>query len=227
MNQYGAQLQEQWTLLDPARARQAGTEFFERQGDLAQTQIEVLTPLIVGPDQTDETYMQKVGRINNARLRATELVMADMPRPVDQDDWEHRFEIWQGRHPLPTLLREFHRTMDEIEDQTPETDQEEKAQANDATHAKASLREDLEFLEIPTDLIEACLMPHRVESTFTPGEMLDLWMTSPETTARIEAFLRPQWEALPEQTREEAWDAPSDGADYYQATQRLMQGLPR
>lgn len=226
MNQYGTQLQEQWTLLDPTQAQAMGTDYFTQLGELAQTQITDLTIQLAGADLEDETYLEKVGRISNARMRATEMVMSEMPRPVDRFEWEHRFEIWQGGHPIRVALREFHRTMDEIEDRTAETPEDEETQSADLASAKTWLRTDLERENLPSDLIAESLEAWQVPSS-TPGQLVGIWKTQPSTDRRIEAMIRPQWEALSIETRETAWDAASDGADYYQATQRVVQGLPR
>ena len=226
MNQYGTQLQEQWTLLDPTQAQSMGTDYFTQLGELAQTQIEELTIRLAGPDLANESYLEKVGRLNNARMRAAEMVMSEMPRPVDRFEWEHRFEIWQGGHPIRVALREFHRTMDEIEDRTVETPEDEATQSADAASAKTWLRTDLEGENLPSDLIAECLEVWQVPSS-TPEQLVGIWKTQPSTDQRIEAILRPLWEELSIETRETAWDAASDGADYYQATQRVTQGLPR
>ncbi|WP_288968647.1 hypothetical protein [uncultured Microbacterium sp.] len=227
MNQYGTQLREQWELLDPAQAQAVGTDFFKTQGELAQTQIEDLTLRLAGPDLPGETYLEKVGRINNAKTRASEIVMADLPRPTDQSEWEHRFEIWQAGHPTRQLIDEFHRTMDEIEDRTPETAEEEQQQNVDVANLLTGIRADLATEQVPQELIEVLVTPNRVPLPSSPGETIDLWTLSPASTEAIENLLRPQWEALPIETREAAWDAPSDGADYYRATQRVASGLPR
>ncbi|MGO2520939.1 MAG: hypothetical protein ACTH8F_12510 [Microbacterium sp.] len=226
MNQYGTQLQEQWTVLDPTQAQAMGTDYFTQMGELAQSQIDELTIQLAGTDLVNETYLEKVGRINNARTRAAEMIMSEMPRPVDRFEWEHRFEIWQGSHPIRVALREFHRTMDEIEDRTVETLEDEETQSADAASAKTWLRTDLERENLPSNLIAECLEAWQVPSG-TSEQLVGIWKTQPSTDRRIEAMLRPLWEALSIETRETAWDAASDGADYYQATQRVTQGLPR
>lgn len=226
MNQYGTQLREQWELLDPAQAQAVGTDFFKTQGELAQTQIEDLTLQLAGPDLPGETYLEKVGRINNAKTRASEIVMADLPRPTDQSEWEHRFATWQAGHPTRRLIDDYYRTMDEIEDRTPETPEDEEQQKTDVANLLAGIRADLAAENVPDELIETLVTPYRV-SPPTPGEMLELWMLSPASMKAVEELLRPQWEALPIETREAAWDSPSDGMDYYHATQRVAGGLPR
>lgn len=187
-----------------------------------QVQTADLTMQLAGPDQPGEDYLAKLGRINNARSRAAEIVTADQPAPVDQDGWEHRFEIWQGGHPVTVLLRTFHSTLDEIEGRMLDEPDELEALRAEMQSEKHWLREGLSKLEVPTALIEACLEPSPVSDSDET-----IWMTPSEVAAALESTLRTQWEALPTEVRETAWDAPSDGADYYQATQRVLQGQPR
>jgi len=231
MNQYGAQLQEQWEALDPNRAAAMGAEYFTAQGEVAQAQIEALTLQLVGSDLPNETYMEKVGRIANAKTRAAEMVMADLLRPVDQSEWDHRFWIWQGSHPLRVTLNDFYREMDEIEDRTIESPEDELTQTRDAELAKATAREALAALGLASDLIDRSMEPTPVDPkdfALPNGEPLMIWTTpEPEVGQAIVTIARQQWEALPLEVRETAWDAPSDGADYYQATQRAAKGLPR
>ena len=118
--------------------------------------------------------------------------MAEMPRPVDRYEWEHRFEIWQGGHPIRVALREFQQAMDEIEDRTVESPEDEETQSADAASAKTWLRTDLERENLPSDLIEECLEAWQVPSS-TPGQMMGIWKTPPSTDRRIEALLRTQW----------------------------------
>lgn len=231
MNQYGVQLQEQWETLDPTRAAAMGAEYFTAQGELAQAQIDALTLELAGPDEPNETYMEKVGRIANAKTRAAEMVMADLPRPADQGEWDHRFSIWQGSHPLRVVLNDFHRQMDEIDDRTIESPEDELTQTRDAELAKTAARETLTTLGLASDLIDRCMEPIPVDPedfALPSGEPLLLWVApEPEVGMAIDTIARQQWEALPLEVRETAWDAPSDGADYYQATQRVANGLPR
>ncbi|MFB8191364.1 hypothetical protein ACFC14_18755 [Microbacterium sp. NPDC055988] len=223
MTQHDPHNHEQWALSTTPEAQTEMEKLF-RSGRVEMTPRTdpELVRMLSGTDPAGESYLEKVGRINNARTRATEIAMADLPRPVDQDDWEHRFEIWQGGHPFRVLLREFHRAMDEIEDRTPETPEDETAQTADATSTKTWLLSDLERAGLPTHLAEQCLQPTPVE-----GTDVATWQTPASADAAITTLLRGQWESLAIATREAAWDAPSDGADYYQATQRVAQGLPR
>jgi hypothetical protein len=185
-------------------------------------QIADLTAQLAGPDTPGESYLEKVGRLSNARSRATEIVTADTAPPVDQDDWEHRFEIWQGGHPIRVLLREFHTSMEEIDDRTPEDPEAEATQSSDSESAKTWLRADLTREGLPTHLIDQCLQPIPVE-----GTDVTVWRTPAVVETEISSMLRAQWAQLSIETKQDAWDAPSDGADYFQATQRVAAGLPR
>lgn len=223
MNQYGIQLREQWELIDPAQASAVGEDYFANQGEMAQAQIEDLTLQLAGPDLPDETYLEKMGRINNARTRAVEMVMADLPRPVDRSEWEHRFEIWQGGHPVRVLIRDFQRTMDEIEDRILDEPEDLTIWRKDRYAKKAEMRADLEQLGLPLTLINQVLTPALGDADV----VMPIWVTSSQTEQALRAWVRPQWEALSPQVREDAWDEATDGADYYQATQRVASGLPR
>ncbi|WP_246858716.1 hypothetical protein [Citricoccus sp. SGAir0253] len=44
-----------------------------------------LTVQIAGPDPTGETYLEKVGRLNAARMQAEEIVRAEMLTPQAED----------------------------------------------------------------------------------------------------------------------------------------------
>ncbi|MCA1679745.1 MAG: TnpV protein [Actinobacteria bacterium] len=69
-----------WKRTDPDRyATIADPQtFFRDLGEQAETQIQELAARLAGPDQPGEEYLQKVGRLNMARLQAEEAVLADL-----------------------------------------------------------------------------------------------------------------------------------------------------
>jgi hypothetical protein len=84
MNQYGQRAQVHWqTYLPSQYAEIADPEaFFEEMGSDLADQILDLADEIAGPDQRDEGYMGKLGRLNRARLEAEHTVMAEaLPEP--------------------------------------------------------------------------------------------------------------------------------------------------
>ncbi|MBQ1076427.1 hypothetical protein KBX06_25205 [Micromonospora sp. C31] len=111
MNRYGAQAQRHWQTYLPNRYAALiaeGTDlnsFFSTLGDQALAQIEDLTRQLAGPDPTGEGYLDKLGRLNEARMAAEEQVLPELilidpetnetsppgtqspPPRTDQDDW--------------------------------------------------------------------------------------------------------------------------------------------
>lgn len=79
MNQYAAMAERHWRRWLPSRvaAMDDPSSFFSDLGEDAAEQIEDLTAELAGDDPPGETYMEKVGRLNMARLRAEELVLPE------------------------------------------------------------------------------------------------------------------------------------------------------
>ena len=77
---YGDLAKRHRTRTDPARV-QAMTDpetFFRELGEQVETQVQQLMLSLAGPDQPGEEYLQKVGRLNMARLQAEEAVLTDL-----------------------------------------------------------------------------------------------------------------------------------------------------
>ncbi|NIL64879.1 hypothetical protein HCB39_28075 [Salinispora arenicola] len=74
-----------WRSHLPNRYRQIEDpdEFFTELGEQIAQQIEDLSRTLAGPDPVQETYLRKVGRLNNARLSAEGQVLREMlPDPA-------------------------------------------------------------------------------------------------------------------------------------------------
>jgi hypothetical protein len=80
MNHYAAQARKHWqehlprryaTLPDP-------NSFFSTLGEQAAQQIEERTRQLAGPDQPGEGYLAKVGRLNEAKMRAEEEILPEL-----------------------------------------------------------------------------------------------------------------------------------------------------
>lgn len=80
MNKYAKLAMSHWKRTDPDRyATIADPQtFFRELGQQAETQIQELAARLAGPDQPGEEYLQKVGRLNMARLQAEEAVLAEL-----------------------------------------------------------------------------------------------------------------------------------------------------
>jgi hypothetical protein len=63
--------------------------FFTDLGQRIENQVQTTERALAGPDSPDEGFLQKVGRLNMARLRAGELVMAQevysIPPEIEQE----------------------------------------------------------------------------------------------------------------------------------------------
>jgi hypothetical protein len=80
MNKYATLAMSHWKRTDPARyATIADPQtFFRELGEQAETQIQQLAATLAGPDQPGEEYLQKVGRLNMARLQAEEAILTEL-----------------------------------------------------------------------------------------------------------------------------------------------------
>jgi hypothetical protein len=52
--------------------------FSQELGERAQSEIQQLQDAIAGPDAQGESYLEKVGRLNMARLQAEEQILAEI-----------------------------------------------------------------------------------------------------------------------------------------------------
>ncbi len=91
---YARLAERHWRRWLPSRVAklQNPSSFFSELGEQAATQIEDLTFELAGDDPPGETYMQKLGRLNMARVRAEEMVLPELvllpPEPdLDAEDF--------------------------------------------------------------------------------------------------------------------------------------------
>jgi hypothetical protein len=79
MNRYGAMAERHWRRWLPSRvAAMTDPEgFFSRLGREVEAQIEELAAELAGDDPPGEGYLEKLGRLNMARLRAEEVVLRE------------------------------------------------------------------------------------------------------------------------------------------------------
>jgi hypothetical protein len=96
VNRYGEKARAHWRLFLPKRYAQIEDPdaFFTDLGEQIEMQIEVLEQALAGDDPPHESYMEKVGRLNMARLCAEsdtlrELAFVD-PEEGDDDDQGER-----------------------------------------------------------------------------------------------------------------------------------------
>ena len=80
MNKYGAMAQSHWKTWLPSRyaAIPDPVSFFSQLGIEVSDRIAGLELELLGPDQSSEEFLTRVGRRNMARLQAEELVLREM-----------------------------------------------------------------------------------------------------------------------------------------------------
>lgn len=80
MNKYATLAMRHWRQTDPDRyaAIADPQTYFQTLGEQVETQVQELTQTLAGPDQPGEEYLQKVARLNMARLQAEERVLTDL-----------------------------------------------------------------------------------------------------------------------------------------------------
>jgi hypothetical protein len=94
MTDYGAMARRHWERWLPHRYSQIPdpTEFFSTLGQQVEQEIDDLALELEGRDEPGETYLAKVGRLNNARMRAREIVLPEQvllpPEPGTDPDEE-------------------------------------------------------------------------------------------------------------------------------------------
>jgi hypothetical protein len=93
MNEYGRMALDHWQQHLPERYRRIEdpNSFFSTLGDQVATRIADLTLDLAGQDPVGETFMDKLGRLNNASQRAREIVLPEMvllAPEIDEDEDE-------------------------------------------------------------------------------------------------------------------------------------------
>jgi hypothetical protein len=85
MNKYGAIAQEHWKSHLPQQylAMTDHDSFFSTLGDQIEERVEELSEVIAGEDPPNETYLEKVGRLNEARSSAERQALQEfLPEPA-------------------------------------------------------------------------------------------------------------------------------------------------
>jgi hypothetical protein len=105
MNHYGAQALKHWQEYLPQRYATLSdpSSYFSTLGEQAATQIEQRSRELAGPDQPGEGYLAKLGRLNNAKMRAEEEILPDLilidpetddPDPADDQPTAPATDAW-------------------------------------------------------------------------------------------------------------------------------------
>jgi hypothetical protein len=95
MNYYGEMARDHWARWLPGRyaAIEDPGSFFSDLGSQAESRIDTLADDLAGDDQQGEGYLEKAGRLGQARRQAEEIVLSEMillkPEPGADQDEEH------------------------------------------------------------------------------------------------------------------------------------------
>lgn len=131
MNKYGKFAQETWKMTAPSQYALIPDpeEWFRKLGEEAMQRVGELQYEIAGSDPRDETYLEKVGRLNASRMQAEEIIRAEMLTPeametegdeTEEEEVDRRQrEIWETHRSIMRLQQELLNEYQELErDQT-------------------------------------------------------------------------------------------------------------
>ena len=122
MNHYGTMAQRHWQRWLPERyaAIQDPDSFFSTLGEEVAQQIGDLSLDLAGDDPPGEGYLEKLGRLNMARLQAEEIVLKERvllePEPgadPDSGDWDER-ELPESQQERPLIVDRSHPLWDQV-----------------------------------------------------------------------------------------------------------------
>ncbi|QRZ61805.1 TnpV protein [Rothia sp. ZJ932] len=88
MNEYGRQAQKNWELLAPQATKEILNQdpnFFHNLGEQAHEKVVELSRQLAGQDLPEETFLEKLGRLNMSKLQAQEIVSHEMLMPTTQE----------------------------------------------------------------------------------------------------------------------------------------------
>lgn len=123
MNSYATRADRHWSQYRPQAYGQIPetdrTTFFTEMGERAASRIGDLTLELAGEDPPGETYLDKVGRLNMAKLRAEEIVLPEEvlaePEPgTEEDPEETPADSSPASEWMPTVIEPGHPLFEQI-----------------------------------------------------------------------------------------------------------------
>jgi hypothetical protein len=100
VNHYGAMAMRHWRTHLPERFAQLNDPdtFFAEMGERVATRVRELEVTLAGPDTPGEEYLEKLGRLTNAKMRAEEIVLPEevlaAPPETAETAQEYTDEDW-------------------------------------------------------------------------------------------------------------------------------------
>lgn len=120
MNEYGRLALSMWQQLAPTALAEMDdpNRHFSMLGEEALEQVTTLTAQLEGHDLPGETTFDKIGRIQNAKLRAEEIVRADllMPPPEVQDLTDDEIQDAMPEDEVDQILTELRQELKNLSD---------------------------------------------------------------------------------------------------------------
>ncbi len=118
MNRYGSMAMRHWQQTDPARFQAIPENdreaFFTELGERAQSEIQALADAIAGRDRPGESYLEKLGRLNQAQFDAESEILREMVLIPDPNDPE--IDETPATGLMADTYRAIQRLMDEEND---------------------------------------------------------------------------------------------------------------
>ena len=129
MNTYGKFAQEAWKTTAPAEYALIPDpdQWFESLGEEAAQRVGELMMELAGSDPVGESYLEKVGRLNAAKMQAEEIVRAEMltPDPSVQEEPEEEDEEESGVAQMLRVVEQLNREDREYWDEVARQDAEQ------------------------------------------------------------------------------------------------------
>ena len=128
MNTYGKFAQEAWRTTAPEEYAQIPDPeaWFEKLGEEATQRVGELMMELAGPDPVGETFLEKWGRLNAAKMQAEEIVRAEMltPDPSMQEEPEEDEDPESGMAETLEEMKELNRIYRDFLDESAQEEAE-------------------------------------------------------------------------------------------------------
>ena len=117
MNKYAHMAARHWERFLPDRLHaipeNERNAFFTGLGEQAAAEIEELQTRLAGPDPVGEEYLEKVGRLNAARMQAEEVVLRELILPAPEAQEEEDDSLSEADREFYEDLRRIREESDE------------------------------------------------------------------------------------------------------------------
>lgn len=128
MSNFEMTARHNWQTLAPTALSQMENpdQFFQTRAQEAQEMFDTILPVLEGPDETGETYLEKVGRLNVARMQAEETVRRELLTPPEEEQDsqpEDEQQMDEASLTHAQLMRDLHEAMEQARQEQDELTQ--------------------------------------------------------------------------------------------------------